>query len=131
MAKRFKRVKARARTFFRSAKKASRRKSLGSSMSPVMRIGYGMGYGFLRGQVSNVVNTKIAPMLPFGQYSDEVVFGLASYLMAKSSNKTIKSIGQSGLAIEGALLGNQLGQSINLLGSFGQSQTPTVKIAGF
>jgi hypothetical protein len=99
-----------------SRKATRRRSSSGSTVSPLMRLVYGAGYGFARQQASNWVNANIASRLPFlGQYADEVVFGGASYLLTKSSNKTLKAIGNSGLVVEGALMGSQLGQKIQLL----------------
>lgn len=131
MAKRrkFNPFKRRTRTI--RVKGSRRRSSVSSSVSPLKRFLYGAGYGFGRAQASSFVNQKIAPYLPFGQYADEVVFAGLSYFMAKSGNKTLKRLGESGLTVEGALAGSQAGQSLNLFGSTSAPAQATTQMTSF
>lgn len=100
---RFKR-KARRSSFARRSYARSRARSKG--ISPASVILPAMVYGGVRAKISALVNQYVPGVL--GQYTDEVVLGLAGYWLAKKQSGMLRNIGLAALTIESASVGNQL-----------------------
>lgn len=98
---------ARRRTFRRA--KASRRVSRSGTSSMLMTVGASALYGFGRSKLSALTQQYIPNV--FGQYTDEVVLGLAGWYLSKKGG-IIGALGKSALIIESASIGNQLGSQI-------------------
>lgn len=65
-----------------------------------------MIYGGIRAKLSQLTSQYIPGVL--GQYTDEVVLGLAGYYLAKKNTGMLRNIGLAALTIESASIGNQL-----------------------
>jgi hypothetical protein len=84
----------------------SGRRSRSSSSNPMKLVIPAALYGAARGYISNAI-TPLTSKIPLGQYTDEVVLGLAGYVAAKKGRGIVKQIGTSMLLIEAASLGKQ------------------------
>lgn len=109
MVKRRKPAKTRTRTIIKRVRsKVKGSKSINATKSFVS----GGIYGFMRTKLNGFVNRNIASKIPLGQYSDEVVFTLASYMLSKRKGGIagikFSDVGKSGLMVEGSLVGSQL-----------------------
>jgi hypothetical protein len=119
----------------------SRRRKISRAFKPLNHMLAGATYGFMRGQLNDVVSNSIASKIPAGQFADELAFSGISYLLATKGKKImgvdLKQVGKAGLQVEGALIGNQLSENmplnLNLGGLFGNmSVSPqTVKKVGY
>lgn len=98
---------ARARRSF--SFKRSTRRSPPSGGNPLMGIVLpSFAYGAVRPTLKNFAQ-PVTAMLPLGDNSDEVVFGLAGYLLMKHSSGFLRDIGKAALYVESASLGNNIG----------------------
>jgi len=98
----FKRFARRAKSFGR---KASRRAGVGNSAALFQLDA--VAYGALRQPVSDAIN-KMIPIPVIGDLGDEVVMGLACYLVAKNTSGMLSNVAKKGLVVENARLGQQL-----------------------
>jgi len=98
-----KKIKSRSRQMKRRKKGYSKRGS-SSSVSPMKLLIGAMIYGAAREKVSNLL-TPLTSKIPLGDVTDEAVLGLISYYTAKKGKGVLKQIGQAGLSIEAARLG--------------------------
>jgi hypothetical protein len=101
----FARAATRSVRYVRSARRSARR----STGSPgIMNV---VLPAFAYGAVRPTLKTYAAPLtqaVPLGNNSDEVVFGLLGYLMAKKGRGFVKNAGTAILTVEAASLGNNL-----------------------
>jgi hypothetical protein len=100
MARRFKRFR---RGFSKAKKFYSRNKA---SFKPLNAVLYGAAYGAVR-NAAHTMAQPITNMIPLGQYSDEALFGVVGYFMAKNGNSMVKNAGYAILTVEAASLGQQ------------------------
>jgi len=100
------RRKARSRSSFKRYGKARRSRGK-SGISPMGMILPAALYGAGRGALSNLI-APLTSKIPLGNYTDEAVFGVAGYLMAKKGRGIIKQLGTSMLVVEAASIGNQV-----------------------
>jgi hypothetical protein len=66
---------------------------------------------FAYGAIRSTAKSYAAPltaMLPLGDNSDEVVFGLGGYLLMKHTNGFMHDFGRAMLTVEAASLGNNI-----------------------
>jgi len=62
-----------------------------------------MGYGAIRNPAANALTGMTGQFA--GQYTDEILMGVASWLLAKSGKGMIANIGRKGLVVENANIG--------------------------
>ena len=100
---------ARFRRKARSSRRFGKaRRSRGKSgLSPMGMILPAALYGAGRGALSNLI-APLTSKIPLGNYTDEAVFGVAGFLMAKKGRGLIKQLGTSMLVVEAASIGNQV-----------------------
>lgn len=90
------------------ARKARRFAKRSTDMSnPVGIVLPAFAYGAARPMLSDWAS-PLTSKLPFGNFADEIVLGLAGYFMAKKGNGIIKNAGKAILTVEAASLGNQV-----------------------
>lgn len=89
-------------------KKAHRSSHKSSGLSPMSVILPAVAYGGLRGTISNLITPLTSKVPVLGAYTDEAVFGVVGYLLAKKSKGMLKGLGYGMLAVESASIGNQL-----------------------
>ena len=102
-------------------KKASRRGGVGKSANLIQLDA--MLYGAVRAPVSNWL-ASIVPMPVIGQVGDEVIMGLANYLIAKNTGGMIRDVAIKGLVVENARLGEAVVGMTGLAGIGGTSNGP-------
>jgi len=93
------RVSAFGRKTYRSARRS------GSNTNLLMTVGASMPYGAGRQKLSDMTQSYLPRFA--GQYTDEVVFGVAGWYLSKKPG-IIGALGKSALIIESASIGNQL-----------------------
>lgn len=99
----------RKRSFRRAASAARgyvRRTYGGRSVSPSAVILPAFVYGAARARLSSWVQQVIPGVA--GQYTDEIVLGLAGWYLAKKNTGFLRNIGMAALTIESASVGNQM-----------------------
>jgi len=99
---RFKRKAARRFGGFKRSRRSS-----GSSENLLETVGYGFAYGALRPKLKELAS-PMTQMLPLGENSDEIAFGLIGYFMAKKGTGMVKNAGRAILTVEAASLGNNI-----------------------
>ena len=104
---RFKKRRFGKRGSYRGFKRSSRSRSSGSS-NPLTVVIPAMAYGAGRSYLSNLALPLTSKLGFLGQYSDEVLFGLAGWFIAKKNLMGLKPLGVAMLTIESASIGSQL-----------------------
>lgn len=67
----------------------------------------GMAYGGVRATVKGYL-APISSMVPLGENSDEVLMGLAGYLLMKNTSGFISDMGKAALYVESASVGHNI-----------------------
>lgn len=123
MARRKRRAVASRTTTRTVVKRVRGRKGKSTSASIGKTVAGGFVYGMARGSVARML-TPITSKIPAGQYADEVGMGILNYFIAKGKIPFIpKHLGMTGLAIESAVVGGQLGA--NLVGNMSAGGSST------
>lgn len=92
----------------RYARKQRRRSSSGSSGNPLMNVVLpSFVWGAVRPKAKEIAS-PVTNMLPLGDNSDEVAFGLLGYFMHKKGTGFVKNMGTAILTVEAASLGNNI-----------------------
>lgn len=78
-------------------------------------------YGAVRQTAKNMA-APLTGMLPLGDNNDEVVFGVAGYLLMKNTSGFLHDFGKAALYVESASLGHNIGNPL-LSGVTGQMST--------
>jgi len=104
--RRFKRIRAAARSTVRYVKK-SRKQSSGMSNPLMTHALPGFIYGSVRQTAKDFAN-PLTSMLPLGQNSDEVAFGTLGYVLAKNTSGFTRDFGRAMLTVEAASLGHNV-----------------------
>jgi len=102
---RFRRRASRRRGGF--FKRMLRGRRSGKGLSPEKIIIPAAIYGAGRQYLVNLA-APLTSKIPFGNYADEVLFGLAGYMAAKKGRGMIKQLGMAVLTVEAASLGHQI-----------------------
>lgn len=100
------RFRRRARRSAPARRSFARARARSGNINPATIVLPAMIYGGIRAKVSSLVNQYIPGVL--GQYTDEVVLGVAGYYLAKKNTGMLRNIGLAALTIESASVGNQL-----------------------
>ena len=111
------------KTITRYVKAKPKRRS-NASNNPMKMILPAMGYGAVRGKVSQLI-APVTSKIPFGNLADEIGMGVLSYYAAKKGTGMVKKLGQAGLIIESAQAGQTLVAG-NLLGMSTTSSTTQI-----
>lgn len=106
--------KARARRLGGFFRKATRRAGVGKSANLIQIDA--MLYGAVRSPVSNWL-ASVVPVPVVGTIGDEVVMGLANYLIAKNTSGMIRDVAIKGLVVENARLGEAAAQMAGFSGA--------------
>ena len=114
--------KRKTRTVYRKAKKVFRRRKSSKNKPEKMILPAGI-YGALREKVSTMLD-PVTSKVPGGSVADELVMGLASYIVAKKTKGTLREIGRAGLVIEAARVGEAMidGSAFSALGAANTSK---------
>lgn len=121
--KKFRRIRRSRGSFGR---KIGRRASPGVSQGSLFQID-AMAYGALRAPISQA-SAKYIPGFA-GEYTDNIVMALLSYMAAKKGSGMIRNIGLKGLVVENAMLGSDLGQKfIPSIGGTASTQTGYIPV---
>ncbi len=92
----------------RPVKKRVRRRRNTGRASAMAHFTGGIGYGFLRQWLSQLIR-PFTQKIPFGEAGDNIGMGLALYFGKKYiRNPTARRVLDAGLAVEGAMLGEEL-----------------------
>lgn len=115
------RKKSAVRRVYARPKKAYKRRS-SKSNNPMALIIPAAVYGAIRAPVAKALDPVLAK-IPMGNVADEIGLGLVSYFAAKKGKGMIKKIGQVGLVVESARVGEVVisGQLMN----FGKQSAQT------
>jgi len=107
------RKKTAVRRVYSKAKKSYRRSS--KSSNPTTLIIPAAVYGAIRAPMAKALDPVLAK-IPFGNVADELGLGILSYYAAKKGKGMIKKIGQVGLVVESARVGEVVisGQLMNM-----------------
>lgn len=98
---RTKRRSARRGFFAKRSRSRSRRSGSGNPMAMIIPA---MAYGAVREKISTAL-TPLTSKIPLGNIADEVVLGLAAYLVAKKTSGLLSQVGKAALVIEAARIG--------------------------
>lgn len=98
-------AKASSAAVSKMAKRKFRRSSSASTGSLLTVVGSAMLYGAVRAKLSQVTQQYLPSFA--GQYTDEVVLGVAGWYLSKKGGM-IGQLGKAALIIESASVGNQL-----------------------
>ena len=96
------RKKSAVRRVYVKAKKSYRRSS--KSNNPTSLIIPAAIYGAIRAPVAKALDPVLAK-IPMGNVADEIGLGVVSYFAAKKGKGMVKKIGQVGLVVESARIG--------------------------
>jgi hypothetical protein len=82
----------------RKVRRSGRRSAKGGIMNTILG---GALYGLARQPIANLT-APLTGSLPLGQYNDEAVMAIVSWLAAKKGSGLLASAGRAGLAVEAA-----------------------------
>lgn len=120
-----------AKRFTRRSKSASKRSGIfGSGQTSLIQLP-AMAYGAVRQPVATQAVSLVGGFLPLGEYTDEVVMGVASWLVAKNTSGFVRDMAIAGLVVENARVGETLSKQFLGTGSASSSSVANNQVSGY